>query len=688
MTDLAELVIKIDSSQLSKADNKLDSFAKRSARAETHSKRLGAVTEAVFEQLEKDLNVIENKSLVFQNFDANAQKVFAVEQAMNRLLREGINPNAEAMEQLRIQYDRLAETSPRVNRGFGQTSNLLQNIGFMVQDAPFAVMSGNLGAVANNIPAVTDGFRRLSVTAGGAMGAMRMIGGSLLGPTGLILLLGTALPSAIVLAQSGLFDFGKEAEDTEDRVKTLQEQIDELESSFSRFEQRRSIAFEIAGDLVEGNSLEAMKQRLGVMRNIESSLLQQLSAEEQKQDNIQKTIERYQDLLNVSETFRAESIRIAAENGRIPRHINSATELTQLLINEQNQLEDIQRTINALKEDETAAAKDIARLMLEIGETERFRETELANQLRLLQEQKETLGDISRRKLPSELFGSDVGSPFNRRAIQGLREEISQVNNLAILYRDLGIEYDSTAAKAQIYQSVLEDLARSGDTSSLTYETLLMMLNEYGVQIDQINEDTGAAIYLTERLGLTMTSAFEDALVEILRTENALEGLSAVLTGLLTDIQRVFIRTQITEPLLNSIKNSTSDIPASFHGNIFSEGSIIPFAKGGAFTNSIVRSPTLFPLGLMGEGGRPEAIMPLQRTSGGDLGVKAVSPNINIVVNNHTDSEVSFEENRRVDGSVELVATIRRLHTNLLNKGAYDGAYRKNFGIARKATRV
>lgn len=53
------------------------------------------------------------------------------------------------------------------------------------------------------------------------------------------------------------------------------------------------------------------------------------------------------------------------------------------------------------------------------------------------------------------------------------------------------------------------------------------------------------------------------------------------------------------------------------------------FANGGAFTNSIVSKPTAFGmagggLGVMGEAGE-EAIMPLTRTAGGQLGVRAVS---------------------------------------------------------------
>lgn len=56
-------------------------------------------------------------------------------------------------------------------------------------------------------------------------------------------------------------------------------------------------------------------------------------------------------------------------------------------------------------------------------------------------------------------------------------------------------------------------------------------------------------------------------------------------------------------------------------------GKLMPFANGGAFTNSIVSKPTAFAfanggaLGVMGEAG-PEAIMPLKRGSDGSLGVQ------------------------------------------------------------------
>lgn len=71
------------------------------------------------------------------------------------------------------------------------------------------------------------------------------------------------------------------------------------------------------------------------------------------------------------------------------------------------------------------------------------------------------------------------------------------------------------------------------------------------------------------------------------------------------------------------------NVPKAANGAAFG-GSITPFANGGAFTNSIVSSPTLFKFadggamrtGLMGEAGS-EAIMPLTRGPGGRLGVDA-----------------------------------------------------------------
>ena len=76
---------------------------------------------------------------------------------------------------------------------------------------------------------------------------------------------------------------------------------------------------------------------------------------------------------------------------------------------------------------------------------------------------------------------------------------------------------------------------------------------------------------------------------------------------------------QIGGMLASSIANMGT--AAFADGGSFSQGMVMPFAKGGVVTN-----PTSFPMrggvGLMGEAG-PEAIMPLTRGADGSLGVRA-----------------------------------------------------------------
>jgi phage-related minor tail protein len=108
-------------------------------------------------------------------------------------------------------------------------------------------------------------------------------------------------------------------------------------------------------------------------------------------------------------------------------------------------------------------------------------------------------------------------------------------------------------------------------------------------------------------------------------------------------------------------------------GAAFQGGRVIPFANGG-----IVDRPTIFPMahgmGLMGEAG-PEAVMPLTRTAGGELGVKAegnggggthITMNINAV-----DSRSFVEMMRSNRASVESIVV-----ENIMKNGAVRSAIR------------
>lgn len=138
-------------------------------------------------------------------------------------------------------------------------------------------------------------------------------------------------------------------------------------------------------------------------------------------------------------------------------------------------------------------------------------------------------------------------------------------------------------------------------------------------------EDVKASgLDVARELGLSFSSAFEDAIVQGSKLRDVLDGLAQ-------DLARILVRKSITEPLAASITGSFKGLNLfSADGNAFGAGGhVIPFARGG-----IVDKPTMFGFsggtGLMGEAG-PEAILPLTRGRGGKLGVVAQGGGGNVV---------------------------------------------------------
>ena len=119
----------------------------------------------------------------------------------------------------------------------------------------------------------------------------------------------------------------------------------------------------------------------------------------------------------------------------------------------------------------------------------------------------------------------------------------------------------------------------------------------------------------------------EDALVNFVMTGKL--NFKNLANSIISDMARIAIQQTITKPFTNFI----SGIFGSANGNAFVDGKVQKYAYGG-----VVNKPTIFPmangLGLMGEAGYPEAILPLKRGSNGKLGVQSTGGSVgNIVVN-------------------------------------------------------
>jgi hypothetical protein len=279
--------------------------------------------------------------------------------------------------------------------------------------------------------------------------------------------------------------------------------------------------------------------------------------------------------------------------------------------------------------------------------------------------------------------------------------------------------FSETRTPAEQYGATLQELNEHLQVGSISQDTYSRAVKKAKDALDEANDKTSTAKDLAKDLGLTFTSAFEDAVV-------AGGKLSDVLRGLEQDLIRLALRKMVTEPLFHTMGGLFNSFivpavasmfapgagaaagsalsgggfeggmafgeafgttPAFKRGAAFHRGNVVKFASGG-----VVDRPTLFPMrrrtGLMGEAG-PEGVLPLERI-GGKLGVNATGMggsggNVEVHVHNNNGSEIETRVTESPKGP-RLEIIVDRLVGQKLSERNSDSnqALRKNFGAREK----
>lgn len=118
-----------------------------------------------------------------------------------------------------------------------------------------------------------------------------------------------------------------------------------------------------------------------------------------------------------------------------------------------------------------------------------------------------------------------------------------------------------------------------------------------------------------------LRKAFDGVVFDGMKLSDALSTLGKAMSNTVYNAAMKPVTDHFGGMLAGGLNALVSSIMPYAQGCAFTQGRVMPFAKGG-----VVTSPTTFPMrgatGLMGEAG-PEAIMPLTRSADGRLGVQA-----------------------------------------------------------------
>ena len=299
----------------------------------------------------------------------------------------------------------------------------------------------------------------------------------------------------------------------------------------------------------------------------------------------------------------------------------------------------------------------------------------------------------------------------------------TQVDNLGKSEADLTLEtLEANGATEEQIERAKELLALlETDESVLSWqdkitvslEKALSELNLFSEETNKVLADLGTQMLsITFDSALTGFSEFGKALAEGQSAAESLgQALAAMSQQILQQLPTMFLQAGLqliaqgqwalglgfiaaagtTAIIGGYVEGKTGEAEENAKGGVYGDGGYRAFAKGGAFTNSIVDRPTFFKFargggfgtGLMGEAG-PEAIMPLKRGSDGTLGVSVSGQTgfaIQVVINNYSNEKITAEEKTDMDGQRKLEITVGAMINQHISGGKADKALGSRYGL-------
>lgn len=275
---------------------------------------------------------------------------------------------------------------------------------------------------------------------------------------------------------------------------------------------------------------------------------------------------------------------------------------------------------------------------------ERFSQLEYAEKITEQYADKSKLLKEQIDQLNAAFARGDIDAGTYVRALDDMQGQLDELDTQTLQYKQTIEQLKNAFASigqqtfVDTFKALGEYFASGADGADNFEQAMMRLMMQITNQLPLMFLSAGLQLIIANNIPLGL------ALI-------GMAGISAVGAGALN-----YTYSQATKNAAGGVYNSPS--LSAYSGGVYDKPQVFAFAKG---------------IGIFGEAG-PEAILPLKRTSSGELGVKAeASGAVNVVVNNYTSAEVKTNIETLADGTRQIIMTIESVVKGMVNSGKLDG---------------
>lgn len=482
-------------------------------------------------------------------------------------------------------------------------------------------------------------------------------------------------------------------------LNSLEEQLDSIDQSrlgegldegiYTKIENLRNVYKSLTPEEQALNAFDNMQLDLQETGDSAESATPQLRTMADELERIREQAESMRSSVRPFENFRSEIEEMSNIKSHFPEIVTDEV-FSDLLLDRVESLTDAQQDLLFKNKEYLETLPEIAQAELFLIQNQIRRNEEIERSLELMeqvQNQEETLmenvferGDQLNQDLEdfnallnngsqgiTELGRTmiEIGTSAGNSLVEGLGRVTASTGTVISGIEDMKEIMDSAQDVGKdSFKSLITSTGGWNSILNVTLGLISMVTDFLGIMGDEGEEELRGMDKMMAELGEKLEDWGEqltDTLVDFMR-EGRLE-IRNLVEDIMADLAQVGIQTAVTDPIVRAV------------------GSL--FADGGVFTNSVVSKATAFPMGVMGEAG-PEAIMPLTKTSGGQLGVKSTGSNsstINII--NQNDSQIETKE-YMYNGEKMIDFLIKDKVIESIHSGEFDSANRQVYNQSRR----